>query len=201
MTSPEKSAPTPTPYAERTYRSASGVAAGVLMLALGGWLGGDAAFNGEGRTPWVALAGLLLAVPLVVAYTLRPLVSAGEERIRVRNPFRTVVAPWGAVTDVRSGYSTELFAGGKKYQLWAIPVSLRARKRAARRAVRADTPTAASEPVRAWSDQAVDDLRELRERHGGSEAAQGAVTVRWAYEVIAPAAAGAVALAIVLAVA
>jgi hypothetical protein len=56
------------------------------------------------------------------------------------------------------------------------------------------------DPVRAWSDQAVDDLRELRERNAASEAAQGGITVRWAYEVIAPAAAGAVVLAVLLAV-
>ncbi|WP_329313319.1 PH domain-containing protein [Streptomyces sp. NBC_01262] len=208
MTSSDKStpAPTPTPYAERTYRSSAGIAGGVLLLVLAGWLGGDAVIYGDGHTPWIALAGLLLGVPLVVAFTLRPLVSADEARIRVRNPLRTITAPWAAVTDIRAGYSTELFAGDRKYQLWAIPVSLRARKRAARSTARSGGPSRAEavnpqvDPVRAWSDQAVDELRGLRERNAASEAAQGGITVRWAYEVIAPAAAGAVVLAVLLAV-
>lgn len=206
MSSSEKPTPAspPTPYAERTYRSAAGMAGGVLMLALGGWLGGDAVISGAGRTPWIALAGLLLAVPLVVAFTLRPLVSAGDTRILVRNPLRTITAPWAAVTDIRSGYSTELFTGDRKYQLWAIPVSLRARKRAARataRAGRADALSPAMEPTRSWSDHAVDELRELRDRNAEREAAQGEVTVRWAFEVIAPAVTGAIVLGVLLAVA
>jgi hypothetical protein len=216
MTSPSPS-PNPedhataTAYAERTYRSSSAIATGVLLLALGLWLGGDAVIGGDGRIPWLSLAGLLLGVPLVVGFTLRPAVFAGDDRLRVRNPFRTITAPWGAVEGVRAGYSTELLAGGRKYQLWAIPVSLRARKRSARLSSRA---AAAGEPVlggggrggaaaqggRAWSDQAVEDLRELAEKNASREDAQGEVVVRWAWEVIAPAAAGVVVLGILLAV-
>lgn len=46
----------------------------------------------------------------------------------------------------------------------------------------------------------MDDLRELLESHGEAESAQGEVTVRWAYEVMGPAIAGAVLLLILLAV-
>lgn len=151
---------------------------------------------------------MLLIVPLVFAFTLRPVVRAGDDRLLVRNPFRTVTASWGAVEGLRSGYSTELFVEGKKYQLWAVPVSMRARKRAARARTRAAAgdpgATPGSRPgadaTRAWSDRVVDELRELAERHGGGEGVRSEVTVRWAYEVIAPAVAGAVVMIVLLAI-
>ena len=93
--------------------------------AIGAWLGIDAMIRGEGRAPWLALAGLLFAVPLVIAFTVRPAVFAGQDRLRVRNPFRTITLPWASVEAVRAGYSSEVLAGGAKYQMWAIPVSLR----------------------------------------------------------------------------
>ncbi|NSC23560.1 PH domain-containing protein [Streptomyces albus subsp. chlorinus] len=206
--------------AERVYRSPAGMAGGVVLLAIGVWLAADAVFGGEGRTPWLALAGLLFAAPLVVAFTLRPAVFAGTRRMRVRNPFRTIELPWGAVESVRAGYSSEVVASGAKYQLWSIPVSLRARKKATRHNERAGGGGAPMGGIfggrglpdlsagedgrqsrRAPSDQAVDELRELHETYGGKEDAQGAVSVRWSFEVLAPAAAGAVLLAVLLATA
>ncbi|WP_431948881.1 PH domain-containing protein [Actinacidiphila sp. bgisy167] len=216
MTSSKNPAPEPQPgpgqpkYAERSFRSAAGVAGGALMLAITLWLGIDAIVRGTGNTPWVALALMLLIVPLIVAFTLRPVVRAGEDRILVRNPFRTISASWGAVEGLRAGYSTELFAEGRKYQMWAIPVSMRARKRAARAASRAATGgepgvtpgsrAGTEDATRAWSDRVVDELRELAQRHGGREGAPSEVTVRWAFEVIAPAVAGAVVLIVLLAI-
>ncbi|MYS19941.1 PH domain-containing protein [Streptomyces sp. DvalAA-14] len=210
-------------YADRAYRSAAGFAGGVLLLVLAGWLGGDAVISGSGHAPWLALAALLLAVPLIVAFTIRPVVFAGAERIRIRNPFRTVTLPWSAVDQVRSSYSTELFSGDRKFQLWAIPVSMRARKRAVRQTSRAERAAANEpfgggslrrgrgsrgaaggadgEPIRAWSDQAVAELRDLAERHSGEEgAARTEPVIRWCYEIIAPAVAGAVVLVVLLAI-
>ncbi|CAM5642723.1 hypothetical protein SHIRM173S_08384 [Streptomyces hirsutus] len=121
-------------YADRIYRSTSGFVGGALILALACWLGIDAVAVGEGNTPWLALAALLFLVPLVAAYTLVPAVFADEDRLRVRNPFRTITLPWGRVVSLRSGYTNEVFSDdGGKYKLWALPVSLRARKRATRR--------------------------------------------------------------------
>ncbi|WP_199548323.1 PH domain-containing protein [Streptomyces sp. N35] len=190
---------------DRVFRSGAGIAGGVLLLGLGGWLAGDALLRGSGMTPWRALAALIALAPLVVAYTVRPAVYANNQRLKIRNPFRTIVLPWASVDDVKAAYSCEVLSGAEKYQLWAIPVSLRARKSANRRQARAaaadpsgrtstlDTP---DRSTRASADQAVDDLRELAERHGREAAAQGPVEVRWAYEILAPLVAGTILLAI-----
>lgn len=211
-------------YADRCYRSPGALAGGVLLLLLGAWLALDALLGGDTRTRLVTVAGLLFAVPLVVAFTLRPAVYANARHLRVRNPFRTITAPWSQVEEVRAGYSSEVFAGGAKYQLWSIPVSLRARKRAARQTERAERAAARGESAavqpgrptglfglggppgaedagekRAPSDQAVDELRRLAADNAKKPESQGEVTVRWAYEIAGPAVAGAVALAILLA--
>ncbi|MCX5502733.1 PH domain-containing protein [Streptomyces sp. NBC_00053] len=214
MTSPTP--PAEPVYADRTFRSPAGMVGGVLLLLLICWIGGDAALRGEGRVPWLALAGLLTAVPMVVAFTLRPVVLANEHRIRIRNPFRTISMPWTEVSDLRAGYSCELFTeGGAKYQVWAVPVSLRQRKKAARQQSRRslDDPydrTSVHADVRdtkarmATADQTMADLRELAERAktGGAAAGESAgssVSVRWAFEVIAPTVVGALLLVVLLA--
>ncbi|MCW8377797.1 PH domain-containing protein [Streptomyces justiciae] len=210
---------------DRIYRSPAAIAGGVLLLAIAVWLGIDALVQGSGRVPWLALAAMILVIPLVVAFTLRPAVFAGQDRLRVRNPFRVIVLPWSQVAAFRSSYSNEVVAAsGTKYQLWAIPVSLRARKKAARRTARAESggrgggrtrgmgglgfpgagstaaaADAADGPLRAETDKVMDELRELWEAREKAESAQGEVSVRWAYEVLAPALAGAVLLAILLA--
>ncbi|MFD4372316.1 PH domain-containing protein [Streptomyces sp. NPDC058486] len=207
MTSPTPSEPNSEPspeptYADRVFRSSFGIAGGVFLLALALVFAGDAVLRGEGRTPWLALAGLLLVVPLILAFTIRPAVYANEDRLRIRNPFRSILLPWASVADLRAGYSSEVFTQeGAKYQLWAVPVSLRQRKKAARRASRAsqDDPhgrTSVTADVRdsaartAPSDQTVADLREMAERHRSRPGAQGEPQIRWAYEIIAPAVVG-----------
>ncbi|GGN90981.1 membrane protein [Streptomyces albiflavescens] len=203
---------------DRIYRSPAGMAGGALLLLIAGWLGIDALVSGHGRTPWLALASLILIVPLVTAFTLRPAVYANEDRLRIRNPFRVIVLPWGKVATLRSSYSNEVVdTSGTKYQLWAIPVSLRARKKVAKQQARGAAAGSSggrmgrtsafgrpssvhAEPTRAQTDQIMDDLRELQEARAATEGAQGEVSVRWAYEVMGPAAAGAILLAILLAV-
>ncbi|MFJ1585623.1 PH domain-containing protein [Streptomyces sp. NPDC088197] len=217
-TTPDPAGGTPQ-YPDRVYRSVAGLCAGVLLLVLALWLGGDAVVHGKGHAPWLALASLLLAIPLIVAFTLRPAVYAGEQRLKVRNPFRTISVAWAGVESLRASFSNELFAGGKKYQIWAIPVSLRARKRATKQQMRAkaagDDPFGAPPrrkprpglPVdddgafRSPSDQAIHELRELKERHGADDGSEPPKPeIRWAYEVIAPAVAGFVVLVVLLAI-
>ncbi|WP_406184448.1 PH domain-containing protein [Streptomyces sp. NBC_01006] len=204
-------------YEDRVYRSPMAVVTGVLLLALIAWLCGDAIVRGSGNAPWFAAAIALLAVPLVVAFTIRPAVFANDDRLRVRNPFRVIELPWAAVDAVRAGYSAEVLAGGSKYQLWSVPVSLRERKKASRQQSRQELsrrggltgkgaagspgkagPAASAEPQRAQADQVVSELRELAERGASRAGAQGDVRVRWSYEVLAPVALGAVFLIVLL---
>ncbi|MCI0384657.1 PH domain-containing protein [Streptomyces sp. CNQ085] len=201
-----------TGYADHTYRSIMGMVGGSLLLALVVLLAADGIVNGEGRTRWVSLAALVALVPLISAFSLRPAVYAGRERLRVRNPFRTITLPWASVDGVRAAYSTEVFAGDGKYQMWAIPVSLRQRKKALRHgqnggAAPANRPdpgaafapgSSGSGDHQAQADRAVDEIRALAERYSSAEGAQGAPSVRWAYEIIVPAVIGAVALLVLL---
>lgn len=184
------------PYADRSFRSTAGIVGGLVLLGFAAWIGGDALVTGEGRVRWIAVAGLLLVVPLIVAFTFRPVVYANDDRMRVRNPFRTVDLPWAAVADVRAGYSSEVITrDGTKYQLWSVPVSLRERKKAARR-----DRAGAEAPPTAGADQTVADLRDLAERCASRPTAQGDPHIRWAYEIIAPALAGLVLLVVLLVV-
>ncbi|MFF0433297.1 PH domain-containing protein [Streptomyces sp. NPDC004327] len=212
MTSPTPSAqPSEPDQEDRVFRSSTGIAGGVFLLLLVAFFGGDAIVRGAGRTPWLTLATLITIVPLIVAFSIRPAVYANELRLRVRNPFRTITLPWGTVADVRAGYSSEVMThDGARYQLWAVPVSLRQRKRAARKAATAsqDDPhgrTSATADVTdikaryAPADKTVADLRDMSERLGGRTGTAGEVQVRWAYEVIAPALVGLVLLVILIA--
>ncbi|MFJ1575983.1 PH domain-containing protein [Streptomyces sp. NPDC088182] len=206
MTSPEQ--PTEPTHADRVFRSSGGMVGGGLLLALTLWIGGDALFRGTGGTPWLALAAMLFLVPLVIAFSLRPAVYANADRLRIRNPFRTITLPWGAVSTVRAQFSCEaLTEDGRKFQLWAVPVSLRQRKRANRAQLRGASGRAsggasggagAAEVRMAQADRTVADLRELSDGAESRPSAQGEPTVRWAYEVLAPAAAGLIVLIVLL---
>jgi hypothetical protein len=209
-----KPQPTEPVYPDRVFRSLGGIAGGALLLAFILWLGIDALVNGHGDTPWLALAGLVTLLPLVMAFTLRPAVFANDDRMRVRNPFRTITLPWSCVQDVRASYSSEVFADGAKYQLWAVPVSLRRRKKAHTQQMREAAgrpeglgrrgkPSAADtgrDTGPAPSDRTVSELRELAERGADRPTAQGTPEIRWAYEIIGPVAAGVVLLIVLLAV-
>jgi len=123
-------------FSDRVHRSTPSAVTGVLLIALVLWMTIDAMATGGGRTPWIAAAVLVLAVPVIIGWTLWPSVRHNPQRLTIRNPLRTITLPWTAVDDVQAGYSVELRAQGRKFQLWAVPVSLRQRKRASVRSQR-----------------------------------------------------------------
>ncbi|MFF6804003.1 PH domain-containing protein [Streptomyces sp. NPDC012616] len=111
---------------DRIFRSPVGIATGAVLLVVFLWLGISTVVSAEGGTPWKALAGMLLVIPLLIAFTLRPAVFADDHRLRISNPFRTITLPWGTVSGLRAGHSNEVFdQTGAKYQLWAKSSSRR----------------------------------------------------------------------------
>ncbi|MDH6110847.1 hypothetical protein P3T36_004421 [Kitasatospora sp. MAP12-15] len=208
---PGSAAPAAEPkYADNVFRSTPGMISGVLLLVIAGWLIVDAMISSSGKTPWIALAAAPVFAFPVIAYTLRPAVYTNRDRMLVRNPLRTILVPWAQVEGLRSAYSAELTAGGKRYQLWAVPVSLRQRKKATRTASRAMADDrvvrvargaipGAPDPTRAWSDQVVDVLKESVRDNSDRPTAKGEVVVTWCWWVIAPTLAGLVALIAIVA--
>lgn len=208
---PGSAAPADEPkYADNVFRSTPGMISGALLLLIAGWLIVDAMISSSGRTPWIALAAAPVFAFPVIAYTLRPGVYTNRDRMLVRNPLRTIHVPWAQVEGLRSAYSAELTAGGRTYQLWAVPVSLRQRKKATRTASRAVNDDrlvrvargaipGAPDPTRAWSDQVVDLLKESAREYSARPTAQGEVVVTWCWWMIAPTVLGLLALIAVLA--
>lgn len=182
-----------------TYRSKPAVFTGVALLAAGLWLVVDSLVRDAGKDT-LTVAGAVIAVgAVVVALTLRAAVFAGPEMLRIRNPFRTIEIPWGAVQEVRAEYSLEVRADDRKFHIWSIPVSLRERKRAMRMNSRAsaESPYGAQHhniAQAAMADHAVADFRGMAEQLGKDS--KGPVKVTWSWEVLAALAAG-VALAAV----
>ncbi|WP_436773446.1 PH domain-containing protein [Yinghuangia sp. YIM S09857] len=180
-----------------TYRSKPAVFTGVALLAAGLWLAVDSMVRGDGKDT-VTVVGAVLAVgAVVVALTLRAAVFAGPEMLRIRNPFRTIEIPWGAVQEVRAEYSLEVRADDRKFHIWSIPVSLRERKRAMRMNSRATAENPYSAHHRdiaqaALADHAVADFRGMAEQLG--KESTGPVKVVWSWEIL-----GALAVGIALA--
>jgi hypothetical protein len=208
----EPAADTEPVYADHAYRSLPSLVAGVLLLIVAGVMLGDALINSWGRVGLTVLAAVLLIAPLVVAFTLRPVVLANQNRVVVRNPFRTIEVPWSKFERIEAHLSTVLITSdGSKYQVWALPVSLRGRKRADRATARAmasgghrPTPSAEAraaqkrDPHRAATDSAVDNLVHLAEAGSERKGARGEVRARWSVWIAAPALIGLVGLVVLL---
>lgn len=178
---------------DAVHRSPFGLFAGALVLGLGAWLGVDALFRGDTADRLTTVAVLLVAAPLVVAFGLRPAVFIGTHRLRVRNPFRTIDLPWASVEGVRAAMSTVVHTENAGYSVWALPVSLRDRKKALRKGTD-------DEPQLSPTDRTVKELNTLAASQSALEESRGEPVVTWAYGILAPVAVGVLALAVLLVV-
>ena len=156
----------------------------------------EQAMRGRGT---LTLRGATFAVD---CYTLRDR-SWGKPRPEDSLPLPAASWTQGIFGDDLA-FSANIFdQADTKYQLWAVPVSLRARKKAQRNMARAasakDPNSVGNLSTRAATDQVMDELRELKEARSTEPTAQGEPAVRWAYEIIAPALVGAVLLVVLVA--
>lgn len=116
---------------KRVFRPGAGRWFGYAWLVFAGLNLADLAWRGSSRTAWVIGAVLLLATAVVCATALRPRIVADEDGLRIVNPLRTVVVPWGAVVDVDAKDTVRVHAAAERpYRCWAVQVSNRQRRRA-----------------------------------------------------------------------
>ena len=129
MTTPPDS---PEPAEKPTvYRGPGAVVGGavVLLFCVGGAV--DLMVE-EGTADLPGAAVLLLVASLAFAYGVYPAALSGRDTLVVRNPLRTIRLSWGAVTRMTAQLSFIAFTARTKYTVWAVPVSLRDRRKAER---------------------------------------------------------------------
>jgi len=90
----------------------------------------------EGTTDMPGAAILLLVAAFAFAYGVYPAALSGPEELVIRNPLRTIKVSWGSVTRLTAQLSFIAFTTTQRYTVWAVPVSLRDRRRAERARLR-----------------------------------------------------------------
>jgi len=86
----------------------------------------------EGSADLPGAAVLLLVAALAFAYGVYPAAFSGRDTLVVRNPLRTIRLSWGTVTRMTAQLSFIAFTARTRYTVWAVPVSLRDRRKAER---------------------------------------------------------------------
>jgi hypothetical protein len=103
----------------QTLRPGSAIAAGVLGLLSGLALALPSLFS---RDPsWVLISGVTLGLVLLWLYVVRPCVKLHDEGVRIVNPLHTIDVTWPMITEVRSRWTLEVFAGDQKFPAWGVP--------------------------------------------------------------------------------
>jgi hypothetical protein len=128
------SGPTTPPEKPTAYRSPGSVVGGgvIALLAFA------AAVDLLATSPrhWLGMAVLVAVAVVGFVFGVYPAAFADSRRLVIRNPFRTIVLPWPRVESIVMRLSIYVHAGDR-YTVWAIPVSLRDRRRAERARMRA----------------------------------------------------------------
>ena len=117
------------------YRGAAALIGGALV-ALFCLFGSIDLMVESGTRDLTGSAILMLVAVLAAVYGVYPAVFSWSDRLVVRNPFRTIDLPWEAVADLTARLSFIAHTETKRFTVWAIPVSLRDRRRSERHKVR-----------------------------------------------------------------
>jgi hypothetical protein len=167
------------------YRGAAALIGGVLVVLFCG-IGAIDLIVEAGTKDLTGASILLLVAVLAALYGVYPAAFSWSDRLVVRNPFRTVELPWTAVTDLSARLSFIAHTESRRFTVWAIPVSLRERRRADRnrlrdlaqqqRAVKRGMSAELMQPSRgrrphdaitrlSFADQAISEMNAKRENH------------------------------------
>lgn len=117
------------------YRGPAALIGGALVVLFCGFGAIDLLIE-SGTQDLVAAAVLALVAVLAGLYGVYPAAFAWNDRLVVRNPFRTIELPWEAVTDLSARLSFMAHTESRRFTVWAIPVSLRERRRSERHRLR-----------------------------------------------------------------
>ena len=114
-----------------SYRGPGAVLGGgiVFLFCIGGGL--DLLIE-EGTVDMPGASVMFLVAALAFAYGVYPAARSGPDALVVRNPLRTITIPWGVVTRLTAQLSFIAFTTTQRYTVWAIPVSIRDRRKAER---------------------------------------------------------------------
>ena len=132
-----------------SYRGPGAVLGGgiVFLFCLGGGL--DLLIE-EGTVDMPGASVMFLVAVLSFAYGVYPAAFSGPDALVVRNPLRTITIPWGIVTKLSAQLSFIAFTTTQRYTVWAIPVSIRDRRKAERIRLRDEyrKPRPGDRPIR-----------------------------------------------------
>jgi Bacterial PH domain len=141
----------------------------------------------RGHWPSSAIGALVLVLAAVFAYAVywRPAVVSDPLGVTLHNPLRDIRVPWDRVTGVGGRWSLDIRTEKRAYTAFAAAPKRRRRSR------RGEIPDPGPSPM-------VESLSDRWERAlAAGDPSNEPVQVRWAWEVLAPGAAAAVALVLV----
>jgi hypothetical protein len=130
MTTPTSPADKPT-----AYRGVGAMFGGavVMLFCVGG--AADLLIE-EGTADLPGASIMFLVAALSFAYGVYPAAFSGPDALVIRNPLRTITLSWGSVTRLTAQLSFVAHTATRRFTVWAVPVSLRDRRRAERARLR-----------------------------------------------------------------
>lgn len=172
--------PSPDP-APRIFRSTSARVLGWTLLTVTALNYVDLAVRGRNHAAAVAAAALLLGGGVAYVLCLRPRIEARATELLIRNPFRDVRAPWGAVTKVDVTDAIRVHAGQRSYRSWTLQETSRARVRARLRQPLEGVPESVAAQVagRTHTEYIARQLDEMAAERRRAAGAAGPVRVVW----------------------